>query len=78
MQYVIPAIKKIFDPDKIPPKNIWKTIFMRYRRQSVLKTLYQTDTIRPVVLYQDTMRFYSVKSAYHDASVIQGHNEALV
>ena len=40
-------LNKYFTPTKYSTKKIRKTIFMRYRQQSVQKTLYKTYNIRP-------------------------------
>ena len=49
MQYVIPPIKKIVDPNKLPPKKFTEDNFYEVQTTKCTKILYQTDTIRPAV-----------------------------
>ena len=49
MQYVIPPIKKIFDPNKIPLPINTEDNFYEVHTTKCTKTLCQADTIRPVV-----------------------------
>ena len=63
MHYVThPKTKKYLTPTKSHPplkKKILKTIFMRYRRQSVQKTVYKTDTNPP---YSITIIYTAARS----------------
>ena len=44
-------LKKIFDAYKIPPQKNTEDNFYEVQTTKCTKTLYKTDTIRPVVLY---------------------------
>ena len=42
-------LKKIFDPNKIPPQKNTEDNFYEVQTTKCTKTLYKTDTIRPTV-----------------------------
>ena len=50
MHYVTPPIKKInLTPEKSPPQKITEDNFHEVQTTKCTKTLYKTNTIRPVV-----------------------------
>ena len=65
MQYVIPPIKKIFDPNQIPHQKNMEDNFHKVQTRKCTKTLYQTDTIRPVLQCEHSNVLY-----YTDGTVI--------
>ena len=62
MQYVIPPIKKNYLTPKNTPSPLKNTEdnFYEVQRTKCTKTLYQTDTIRPILWYRSISFFTSV------------------